>query len=29
VRDDILNAARDIIQRHGFRKTTMDDIATP
>jgi len=27
VRDDILKAARGLIQRFGFRKTTMDDIA--
>ena len=27
VREAILVAARDIIQRYGFRKTTMDDIA--
>ncbi len=27
VREEILSAARGIIQRYGFRKTTMDDIA--
>lgn len=27
VRDEILAATRKVIQRHGFRKTTMDDIA--